>query len=69
MEYPENLTVKQAAEFLNVSGRSVYRLLAEAQILGFKVRGSTRIPKKSLQDYVDRQTALFELENGRVENS
>jgi excisionase family DNA binding protein len=54
----------QAAERLNVSTRSVYRLLAEGQLTGCKIRGCLRVRESSVDDYIRRQIALYALENG-----
>lgn len=57
----------QAAELLNVSTRSIYRLLAEGQLTGLKVRGCLRVRESSVNDYISRQVALYLLENGTAD--
>jgi len=59
----------QVAEKLNVSTKTIYRLLGEAQLVGLKVRGSIRIPEASVTDYIKRQVALFQLVNGTGDDS
>lgn len=58
------LSVSIAARRLNVSDRTVYRLLAEGQFIALRVRGLIKITEGSVQDYFARQIALYALENG-----
>jgi excisionase family DNA binding protein len=58
------LNVEQAASRLNVSTRTVYRMIAEAQLVGLKVRGSLRVLESSLDDYIKRQIFAYSLEVG-----
>ena len=48
IEWPDNLTVIQAAEYLNVSKRHVYDLVADGKIPHFHVGRLTRIPRAEL---------------------
>lgn len=59
-----HLTVQEVAEWLNLSPRTVYRLLADGQLVGLKIRSCLRIPETSVLDYLDRQKSLFLLEFG-----
>jgi excisionase family DNA binding protein len=54
----------QTAQKLNVSTRTIYRLLAEGQLTGCKIRGCLRVRESSVEDYIRRQIALYQLENG-----
>jgi excisionase family DNA binding protein len=58
------LTISETAEYLNVSERTAYRMVADAQITGLKIRGSLRILRKSIDDYIDRMVSNYALENG-----
>jgi excisionase family DNA binding protein len=52
---------------MNISRSGVYRLIAEGQVMAFKVRGSYRIVEASITDYFNRQLATFALEYGEPE--
>ena len=58
------LTVEETAAQLNVSTRTIYRLAAEGQVVGLKIKGSLRIEPNSVFDYIRRQIAVYALENG-----
>lgn len=51
------LKVNEAAELLNVSRATMYRLLSERKIPIVKVRGCTRIKEEDINLYVERSTA------------
>ena len=60
----------QVAGIMNCGRSSVYRLLAEAQLTGARVRGSVRVWESSIFAYLERQTELFALEfNDSVSDS
>jgi len=59
----------QVAEILDVSRRTVYRLVAEGELEAFRVRGSLRIRESAVRAYIRRQIALFQAENGVVGDS
>ena len=50
--YPVLLTIKEAAEILGVSGRTVSRLCAKGEIDSFKIGRSIRINKNVLAAYM-----------------
>lgn len=54
----------QVATMLNVSVRSIYRLLEEGYLRGLRIRGSIRILETSIYQYVDDQIDSFALETG-----
>jgi excisionase family DNA binding protein len=58
------LTPEAVAARLNISRAGAYRLLKSGQFVGLKVRGSLRILESSVEEYIERQIALFQLENG-----
>lgn len=48
------LTVKQVAEMLNISVRTVYRLLENDEFPSYKIGGSVRIKQSDVEAYVER---------------
>lgn len=48
--YDEILDIKQAAEYLQIKERTLYRLVGEGEIPGIKVGGQWRFSKKCLED-------------------
>ena len=52
---PRLLTIKEAAEVLNVSVRTVHTILAKKQLTYFKVRGQLRFDAKHLNEYLERR--------------
>ncbi|WP_456437209.1 helix-turn-helix domain-containing protein [Desulfurobacterium sp.] len=57
-EYPDFLTFHQVAKILQVSERTMYRLIRSAQIEAVKVRGVWRIPKAALIEYLQERNCL-----------
>jgi len=60
----EILTVREVAEFLKVTERTIYRLAAEAQLPSFKVGGSWRFRRSDLVKWMSDQ-ANSQSDNGR----
>jgi len=58
------LNTQQAAEILNVSVSTLYRIIADGQFIVFKARGSTRILETSIDAYIQRQIHLYAMING-----
>lgn len=54
-----SLRIVQVQQLLNVSRSTVYRLLDEKQLIGFKIRGSLRITHSSIETYQQRQIQEF----------
>ena len=52
----EILTLKQVAEFLKVTERTIYRLAAAKKIPAFKVGGTWRFSKAEINQWIQRQT-------------
>lgn len=50
------LTLKQVAEFLKVTERTIYRLAAARKIPAFKVGGTWRFSKAEINQWIQRQT-------------
>ena len=64
---PEILTVEQVAGLLHLHAMTVYRLVKEGKLPGFKVGGRWRFEKNALENWmVDRaQIARLEAETKR----
>jgi excisionase family DNA binding protein len=58
------LTPGEAAEQLNVSVKTVYRLSSEGAFLCAKIRGSLRVYGPSLDNYLHDQVQMFSIEAG-----
>lgn len=52
----EILTLKQVAEFLKVTERTIYRLAAAKKIPAFKVGGAWRFSKAEINQWIQRQS-------------
>ena len=50
--YPDVLDVKQVSELLNVSSKTVYRLINEGKLASLKVGRAFKIPKIHLLTYI-----------------
>ncbi len=50
---PELLTVSEAAKLLNVSERSIRRLLASGELGSYKIRRTIRISRPDIDAYLD----------------
>ena len=48
------LRVDEAAELLNVSRWTVYKLIKERELVSVKVRNGRRVPVESIRAYVDQ---------------
>lgn len=48
----EILTLRQAAEFLKVTDRTIYRLAAAKKIPAFKVGGTWRFSKAEITEWI-----------------
>lgn len=51
----EILTLKQVADFLKVTERTIYRLAAAKQIPAFKVGGTWRFSRAEINQWIQRQ--------------
>lgn len=51
----EILTLKQVADFLKVTERTIYRLAAAKKIPAFKVGGTWRFSRAELDQWIQRQ--------------
>ncbi|TWO69114.1 helix-turn-helix domain-containing protein [Caenimonas sedimenti] len=50
------LTIKQVADYLKVTERTIYRLAAAKKIPGFKVGGTWRFSRSDLESWIRLQT-------------
>lgn len=50
------LTIKQVADYLRVTERTIYRLAAGKQIPAFKVGGSWRFSRADIDSWIKRQS-------------
>jgi len=57
----EILTIKQVANYLKVTERTIYRLAAAKQIPAFKVGGSWRFSRADIDSWIKQQSG-----DGRV---
>ncbi len=60
----EILTIKQVAEYLKVTDRTIYRLAAAKKIPAFKVGGTWRFQRQEIDQWIKRQTAEAQSEEG-----
>ena len=51
----EILTIKQVADFLKVTERTIYKLAAAKKIPAFKVGGTWRFSKAEINQWIQRQ--------------
>ena len=66
----KSFTVNAAAQMLSVSSKTIYRMIADGQIVAFKCRGCLRVTEESLEAYQRQQILIFQEENGIIgENS
>jgi excisionase family DNA binding protein len=57
--YPDVLTVKQAAELLSVGTYSIYKLVKEEKLVAKQVGNKLRISKKSIIYYVEGAGLIY----------
>jgi len=58
------LTKEKVCEFLGCSVRTLYRLIAENELVALKVRGGLRITAESVEMYCRRQILRYIEEDG-----
>lgn len=52
----EILTIREVAEYLKLAEKTVYRLVAEGKIPGFKVGGAWRFRKAEIEQWITHQS-------------
>ncbi|HHH0339048.1 TPA: helix-turn-helix domain-containing protein [Yersinia enterocolitica] len=55
-EQGEILTVKQVAEYLKVTEKTIYRLVSAKKIPAFKVGGTWRFSSSSIDSWIKQQS-------------
>ena len=60
----EILTVKQVADYLKVTERTIYRLAAAKKIPAFKVGGTWRFRKVDIDRWIEAQSGNLEGQAG-----
>lgn len=63
---PEILTIKQVAEYLRVTERTIYRLAAARQVPSFKVGGVWRFSRADLDTWIRHQSAAVPAETAQT---
>lgn len=51
------LTIREVADYLKVTERTIYRLAAAKQMPAFKIGGSWRFSRQDIDSWIQRQTA------------
>jgi excisionase family DNA binding protein len=51
------LTIKEVADYLKVTDRTIYRLAAAKQIPAFKVGGSWRFAQADIDEWIKQQSS------------
>ena len=54
----EILTLREVAEYLKIGERTVYRLVQDGRVPGFKVGGAWRFHRAHLDKWIAEQTAV-----------
>lgn len=57
------LTIKDVAEYLKVTERTIYRLAAAKKIPAFKVGGTWRFSRAEIEQWIKRQTAEAQIDD------
>lgn len=50
------MTIKEVADYLKITEKTAYRLVAGGEIPGFKVGGSWRFRRTEIDQWIDRQS-------------
>ncbi len=51
------MTIKEVAEYLKITEKTAYRLVAAGDLPGFKVGGSWRFRRSEIDRWIERQSA------------
>jgi len=62
----EILTIKQVADYLKITERTIYRLAAAKKIPAFKVGGTWRFSRADIDSWI-KQQSMEALDTGREE--
>lgn len=52
----ETLTIKQVADYLKVTERTIYRLAVAKKIPAFKIGGTCRFSRAEISQWIERQS-------------
>lgn len=58
------VTIKEAADLLSCSTRTIRRMIEEGKLEAGKIRGCLRITMNSVDRYIDESIQAYQLENG-----
>ena len=58
------LRLDEAADILDISPRTVYRLVGDGDLPALKVRGGIRIDTQDLSNYIEKQKTIFAIDFG-----
>jgi excisionase family DNA binding protein len=53
------LTIREVADYLKVTDRTIYRLAAAKQMPAFKIGGSWRFSRQDIDSWIQLQTAAM----------
>jgi len=68
-QFPEHLSIRQLAEYLNYSEAAIYKMVASAEIPNYKLSGKLLFKKNEIDDWLHEfkqptlRTRLAELDN------
>ena len=64
------LTIKEIAEYLKVTERTIYRLAAAKQMPAFKIGGSWRFSRQDIDGWIKQQSmeGLYARANNQIES-
>lgn len=57
-KYDDVMTVSDLMEYLAIGKNTAYKLLKEGQIKSFKIGRVYKIPKKAIEDYVNKNSRV-----------
>ena len=57
VEQVEIMTVSEVAKYLRIGQGTIYKLLANGELPGFKIGGSWRVQRKALQSWISNSKA------------
>jgi excisionase family DNA binding protein len=58
------LRLDEAASLLDISPRTIYRLVSSGDLPALKVRGGIRIDTQDLNTYIEKQKTIFAIDFG-----
>jgi excisionase family DNA binding protein len=63
------LTIKQVAEYLQVTEKTIYTLVQEGNIPAFKVRGQWRFKREDIERWIEENKESSKKERADKENN